>query len=81
MQESIVQETADCDTPHHQYSCPPCLAPVFSSPGDEHFVKKARKIRGRTRKDEFWVLVQMYRVLHRGSISCMWFHPLLQASK
>ena len=75
-----MQETADCDAPHHQYSCPPCLAPVFSSPGDEHFVKKARKMRCSTRKDEFWLRVQMYRVLH-GSISRMWFHPLLQASK
>ena len=72
MQESIVQGTADCDTPrmlHHQYSCPPCLAPMCSSPGDKHFIKKARKIQGRTRKDEFYYLVQWYQLLHHGHLS------------
>ena len=47
----------------------PCLTPVYSSPSNEHFVKKARKIRGRTRKDEFYYLIQWYQLLHHGTMA------------
>ena len=51
------------------YSCPPCLAPVYSLPGDdEHFVKKAHKARRDHCKEKFYYLVQWYRLLHHGHL-------------
>ena len=68
-----MQETADCDAHrmlHHHLRLleeSAFIAPVYSSPSDEHTFKKARKIRCSRRKEEFYYLVQWYRLLHHLS--------------
>ena len=68
-----MQETANCDAPrmlHHHLRLleeSAFIAPVYSSPSDKHTFKKARKIRCSRRKEEFYSLVQWYRLLHHLS--------------